>query len=184
MIKKIRWLNNDLLLGLGILPTDTPRGEKRQLERVAAHQLLAVMVGKPSAEILHNADGAPFIYGWHISISHTRSFIAILLSKRCRVGVDIEYHSNRVQRVASRFLRKDEPAANEEEMLLCWCAKEAVYKLRSSLHLTHEQLRVRLDEGSVDDLMTGDTVPFGREVTPEYVLVWSWEDDDKTLDEK
>ena len=98
MLIRTQRLSDDLLLGLWRLPADTPRGAKRQQERAAAHSLLAAMLGRPVA-ILHDADGAPRVEGHQISISHTRGFLAILLSRSRRVGVDIEYRSDRIRRI-------------------------------------------------------------------------------------
>ena len=172
MLIRTQRLSDDLLLGLWRLPADTPRGAKRQQERAAAHSLLAAMLGRPVA-ILHAADGAPLVEGHQISISHTRGFLAILLSRSRRVGVDIEYRSDR--RIASRFLRPDESASSTDDLLTCWCVKEAVYKLRSASHLAYDQMRVHLDTATADDLLAADSLSFGREITPDYVLVWTSE---------
>ena len=172
MLIRISRPADDLLLGLWRIPVPSERGQKRTLEKEAERALLKEMLGGDAPEIRHNADGAPLIAGYHISISHTRGYLAILLSERSRVGVDIEYRSDRVQRIASHFLRPDERPSTVDETLLHWCVKEAVYKLRSEAHLTHEQTRIRLAQSSVDDLSAGDTIPFSREMTPDYLLVW------------
>lgn len=174
MLIRTQRLSDDLLLGLWRLPADTPRGAKRQQERAAAHSLLAAMLGRPVA-ILHAAGGAPLVEGHQISISHTRGFLAILLSRSRRVGVDIEYRSDRIRRIASRFLRPDESASSTDDLLTCWCVKEAVYKLRSASHLAYDQMRVHLDTATADDLLAADSLSFGREITPDYVLVWTSE---------
>lgn len=177
MLLLIKTLDNkDLRLGIWRLPEAISPGSKRTVERTAAHDLLSAMLGRP-VDIQHENDGAPRVEGYHISISHTRGFLAILLSERYRVGVDIEYRSDRIQRIAPRFLRYDEPADTIGEMLICWCAKEALFKLRSSSHLTYEQMRVRTSSFLVDDLLQGDTMPFSQEITAEYTLVWVWEED-------
>lgn len=174
MLIRTQRLSDDLLLGLWRLPADTPRGAKRQQERAAAHSLLAAMLGRPVA-ILHDVDGAPRVEGHQISISHTRGFLAILLSRSRRVGVDIEYRSDRIRRIASRFLRPDESASSTDDLLTCWCVKEAVYKLRSASHLAYDQMRVHLDTATADDLLAADSLSFGREITADYVLVWTSE---------
>ena len=51
-----------------------------------------------------------------------------------RRGIDIEYRSDRVKRIRSRFLAPEEEqnidtAHEEEHLLVYWCAKEALYKL-------------------------------------------------------
>ena len=167
MLIRTQRLSDDLLLGLWRLPADTPCGAKRQQERAAAHSLLAAMLGRPV--------DAPRVEGHQISISHTRGFLAILLSRSRRVGVDIEYRSDRIRRIASRFLRPDESAGSTDDLLTCWCVKEAVYKLRSASHLAYDQMRVHLDTATADDLLAADSLSFGREITADYVLVWTSE---------
>ena len=151
MLIRTQRLSDDLLLGLWRLPADMPPRAKRQQERAAAHSLLAAMLGRPVA-ILHDADGAPRVEGHQISISHTRGFLAILLSRSRRVGVDIEYRSDRIRRIASRFLRPDESASSTDDLLTCWCVKEAVYKLRSASPPRLRPMRVHLDTATADDL--------------------------------
>ena len=91
------------------------------------------------------------------------------------MGVDIEYRSDRIRRIASRFLRPDESASSTDDLLTCWCVKEAVYKLRSASHLAYDQMRVHLDTATADDLLAADSLSFGREITADYVLVWTSE---------
>lgn len=45
--------------------------------------------------------------------------------------MDIEYFNDRVERIASKFLRKDEKAEDLDAKLVHWCAKETVFKLFS-----------------------------------------------------
>lgn len=174
MLIRISRPTDDLLLGLWRIPIPSAYGQKRGLEKQAERELLAAMLGR-EVELRHNADGAPLIDGRHVSISHTRGFLAILLSERGRVGVDIEYRSDRIRKIASRFLRPDEQPATLDEMLVHWCAKEAVYKLRSAEHLAYEQMRIRPAQSQADDFVKGDAIPFSTEITPDYVLVWAYE---------
>ncbi len=59
-----------------------------------------------------------WIEGYHISISHTLGYVAVILSRDYEVGVDIEYVSDRVNRISSRFLRDDEVFADLTEISL------------------------------------------------------------------
>ena len=96
--------------------------------------VLTEMLGyEPLVE--HNEDGKPMIEGYHISISHTLGYVAVILSRDYEVGVDIEYVSDRVNRISSRFLRDDEVFPGTTDKLIAWCAKETMYKLFSSEHL-------------------------------------------------
>lgn len=119
----------------------------RQRERVAVYALLREMTGNVAKPLQHEPSGRPFIDGFNIGISHTKGYAAVILSKYRRVSVDIEYISDRVVGIASRFLCNDELISmgideydkcsyNAKRLLLAWCAKETVYKFYSDERLT------------------------------------------------
>lgn len=171
MLIRKEQLDKDLYLGLWRIPIPERHGQKRRLEQEAERALLAEMLGGDVA-LTHNADGKPMIDGYNVSISHTRGYLAIMLSRKYSVGVDVEYMSDRVTKIASRFLRPDEQPSTTLDLLLHWCAKEAMFKLRSESHLTYEQMRVDLCKGVVHDLLAGDAVSFEHQTADGYVLVW------------
>lgn len=79
--------------------------------------------------------GKPYLVNmpYHISLSHSFEYAAVMLSKSKPVGIDIELISPKVERIARKFLRKEElafidPEHTVEHLYACWCAKEAVYK--------------------------------------------------------
>ena len=75
------------------------------------------------------ADGS-----FSISISHTKGYVAVLLSEPGkRVGIDIECYSERVRKVAHKFMREDEKKSlfkgtETWSLLLHWSAKETMFK--------------------------------------------------------
>lgn len=171
MLIRKEQLDRDLYVGLWRIPIPEGHGQKRRLEQEAERALLAEMQGG-EVVLTHNADGKPMVDGYNISISHTRGILAIMLSRGYSVGVDVEYMSDRVTKIASRFLRPDEQPSTTLDLLLHWCAKEAMFKLRSERHLTYEQMRVDLRNRVVHDMLAGDAVSFECQTTEEYVLVW------------
>ena len=54
------------------------------------HALIHIMTGDGNLVVSHNKDGRPFIDGWHVSISHTRGYAAVILSRQHDVSVDIQ----------------------------------------------------------------------------------------------
>lgn len=149
----------------------------RKREREAVSELLSKTLG--NVELRHNEAGKPFIDGWNISISHSinRSggYVAIIYSKNHNVGIDIEYRSDRIMKIANRFLRDDEHPQTVENNLICWCAKEAVYKLFSAEDLTYQQMKVSQDLSKVENLKQNVSVDIHSIKTPEYILVWTKE---------
>lgn len=123
-------------------------GNKRRLEVLCTYALLFAMKGDTSLRIEHLPSGKPLCVSaatgrrYYISVSHTNGWVALLLSEERAVAVDIEYVSDRVQRVAQRFLREDEPYTQRLDLQLCWCAKEVAYKYYSEQDLTFQEMRV------------------------------------------
>lgn len=66
----------------------------------------------------------------HISVSHCRDKVAVMLSLR-PCGIDIEQLARDFGRVSTRYITPDERALcrSEEFEAVAWCAKEALYKL-------------------------------------------------------
>lgn len=153
---------------------------RRQTEIVAVYALLHAITGRTDLVIGHNADGKPTIDGYNISISHTIGYASIIISKRKNVAVDIEYRNNRVFRIVDKFLTKQEqdmlkeliktsnpssPQTNiasqtdcydtQTALLLCWCAKETLYKYFSEEKLMFNEIQTKLktisSEGSFEN---------------------------------
>lgn len=112
--------------------------EKRRLEWTSVRVLLYTMLER-QVQISYNEQGAPLLpeyEGLHISISHTGSYVAIALSDKNKVGIDIEQvehleagKESRVERVKSRIMADDEQADTVIGLLLHWSAKESVFKV-------------------------------------------------------
>lgn len=108
--------------------------EERRKEWLAVRVLLKTMLGR-EVRIAYTPAGAPYLPGetLRISISHTRGYAAVLLAAGENPGIDIEYRSGRIGRVAARVLSGREleqlgPEPSEETLLLYWSAKETVFK--------------------------------------------------------
>lgn len=121
---------------------DKMKSSSRRMEFLVVRALLKEMLGYVPL-LQHNEDGKPLLPdGMSISISHTRGYVAVILSDTENVAVDIEYYSDRVCRVADKFIRKDENVQNLMGEILCWCSKETLYKLHSSDKLGFHEMRV------------------------------------------
>lgn len=111
------------------------KSDLRQLEWLSVRRLLREVRGVPT-QIVYNESRKPFLFNsdQHISISHSRNLTAVLLSDTRKLGLDLEYMTQNVERVAHKFLNKDEyivenKAKRNFHMYIHWCAKEALYKL-------------------------------------------------------
>jgi len=108
--------------------------EKRKVEWLVTRLLITQLIGADFT-ISYIKTGKPIIKHSeykHISISHSRHFVAIFIHKNLNVGLDIEDTTRNFNAVESRYLSKSELAfVNKNNILQClfWCAKEAIFKL-------------------------------------------------------
>ncbi len=106
----------------------------RRLEWLATRALLSALIPQ-APEIIYNDNGRPHLSdnSYHISISHTKGYAAVILSKTSIVGIDIEQYGRRVEKVTSHFMNANEkPSLYKGDhiwsLLLHWSAKETVFK--------------------------------------------------------
>jgi phosphopantetheinyl transferase len=119
-------LEEIIALGEGI-NTDNYTSEKRKKEHFASRLLVNEIC--PTKTIIYNEFGAPELNnGKHISISHSKELVAVILSDK-KTGLDIEQISEKSFRIASKFVsEKNLINLNKEKATLIWCLKEAIYK--------------------------------------------------------
>lgn len=108
--------------------------EKRKCEWLATRALIRQMIGSPFL-ISYNESGKPLLshplYP-HISISHSRDFVAVIIHQQQAVGIDIESINRNYTPITKRYLSEVElEQVNGNPWLQClyWCAKEAVFKI-------------------------------------------------------
>lgn len=162
--------------------------ENRKTEWLAVRLLLKYLLHH-EAIIAYHENGVPYLpdYPYHISISHTKGYAAVLLDKVNPAGIDIEYRSDRVLRIKSRFMNEAESGAlgdlHIEQWLVCWSAKETVFKmmrqkaadLREDIHiLSFLPNDVAADEGFLllKEMMTPASAVYRVQymITPDFVM--------------
>lgn len=162
--------------------------EKRRQEWLASRVLLKELAGEELLIAYHD-DGAPYLpdSSLSLSISHTNGYAAVLLQKQESAGIDIEYHSNRVLKIRSRFMSSKEDASvcpdhEVEHLLVHWCAKEALFKMIRQrdvdfIEHLHVEPFVYAGSGQIKavETRTGDALSYTLryEVRPDFVLVYS-----------
>lgn len=155
--------------------------EVRMKEKRTEYCLLNALTSRNDIVIKHYPLGQPYIDGYSISMSHTRGWAAMILaSTDYSVGVDIEYFSDRVNRVADRFIREDEQNDDLSHRLINWSAKESVYKMFSEEDLQYFEMRLHHFQAGpsgavvVDDLKKEKSVPVKYVLNDDYVLTWAF----------
>lgn len=160
------------------------KSESRRLEKLAVRVLLKELAGLEK-DICYLETGKPYFKdgSYNISISHTKGYAAVILSKKYPVGVDIEQLSDRVIRVKSKYISDKEYIDRDKDvvhLLLHWSAKEAIYKLLDipGIELKEEVIIGRFkpeEEGvfTADILKTNQKVEVCYCVTPDFVLTYT-----------
>lgn len=164
-----------------------PHGARRsnglQDQSTALQDQSKASQGLPVADVPmigHAASGQPLLRGYHVGVTHTKGYAALMLSKSCDVACDIEHFSDRVERIKSKFLRKDEKADDLDSLLVHWCGKETVYKLFPEDNLQFSQMRVgpfsTMSDWAceVENMKRGEKVRVDFELTMQFVLTYAF----------
>lgn len=103
--------------------------EKRKLEKLS--QVMLLQKAKIAYEnVLYAANGKPYLTnGKHLSFSHSASISSLLIDKY-PCGLDIEYPSEKIHRIASKFIhpKEQELIGRGDNIYWAWSIKEAIFK--------------------------------------------------------
>ncbi len=130
--------NEDFFLEKVMLPGNITHHHKR-LQHLAGRYLLPELFEHFPLKLIKIADTKkPFLAdeAYHFSISHCGDYVAAIVSRLNRVGVDIEVSAKKIERIKDKFL-----TAGEQELVgkidglmemqyltLAWCIKETMFK--------------------------------------------------------
>ena len=127
---------------------------KRRLERIVCRKILALLLQQNEIIITYGEHGEPLMNNLHLSFSHSGEMVAVAISGKNPIGIDIERVQDRIVALQSKFMSENELSVdeihNKEAITRIWTAKEAVYKLFSSLPLDFkEQIFVKSDSAKI-----------------------------------
>ncbi len=111
----------------------------KRLQHLAGRYLLKYLFPQFPVSLIQIADSRkPFLDddAFHFSISHCAEFVAVIVSKENRVGVDIELARPKVERIKHKFISDEEKDVYNNLSTykpinlttLLWSCKEAVFK--------------------------------------------------------
>ena len=102
----------------------------------ASIRLLLKEAGYLDADVSYDEFGKPHLNdGSFISMTHSHTFSAIILSKKDKVGIDIEKQRDRIIKIAHKFTSMSiHNVLFDRDALVCkltivWGAKESLYKI-------------------------------------------------------
>ncbi len=169
----------------------------RRMEYLAV-RAMAFEMGIQGLDIAYLPSGKPYLLtsNLSISISHTKNYVAVMLSPNQLIGVDLEYRSDRILKIRHKFMHPDEesrlkqfsnPTIETVGLLLHWCAKESLFKAVPEEGVDFaKELRIS-DFSPLDKngrfrgifLRTGNTFNIDYRVEPDFVLTCSFSTESK-----
>lgn len=135
-----------------LLTLDQFKSEYRKREWLTARVLVSqLLLSTTEINIAYNTNGKPRLVNskYSISISHTKNFVAVLLSEKAHVGIDLETIQPRIEKIAKRFINLQEEKFIETDKKMVyqhviWGTKEVLFKIYSKGELNFlENLHVR-----------------------------------------
>ena len=110
--------------------------ETRKLHWLSARALLKEFLPNENLKIVYDSNSKPFIdnSNYHISISHSHEKVAIIISNKSKVGIDIERMKHNIERLKEKFMSDEElkninGVNNSEKLYIYWGAKESLFKI-------------------------------------------------------
>ena len=150
----------------------------RRLEWLSVRALLFRLLGEHK-EVCYLPSGKPYLadYSYFISISHTKGYVAVILSDKVSVGIDIEQYGQRVHRVAHKYMREDEPVRLYKEdaaWSLFKCMDTDEVDFRRHLHIEPFELQEQGDF-TAHEYRTERKRCFRIHylLHPEFVMTWN-----------
>ena len=133
-------------MGISTLPVEGYRSELRKAQWAGVRLLLNEMMGGSVSEVVYDKNGKPHLSdnSAHISISHSREMVAVIIDEQKPTGIDIEIISPKVKRIKTKFLSDVEQhfvdrKSEVEHLLALWCSKEALYKAYGKKSLIYKE---------------------------------------------
>lgn len=112
--------------------------DKRKREELSKQKMLREIFGE-EVRWAYGENGSPYLVDRqeYVSISHSKDYLCIAVSKFEPVGVDVEQVQPRIDKLKSKFMTDNElqqlPHPSLQNLTVCWSAKEAVYKIAGNM---------------------------------------------------
>lgn len=164
------------------------KNERRRIEFLASRILLQQLLSQ-NIEIEYLSNGKPLLISpnCHFSLSHSKDFIAVIVSRNKEVGIDIEKMRDNMEHLKEKFLSEKElKAIDTSDILLLhlfWGGKESMYKMYSSFqplfteHLFLENINLETQQAigiiKQENLYKKTTIQYQQ--IENNLLVYCWE---------
>ncbi len=167
---------------LGNAVQDTQSANKENKHWLSSRLLLKEIFLQKNIRLQKDEFNKPYLFvdekPFHISITHSHHFAAIIVSETQNVAIDLERIDERVQRVSRKFVNEDErkfltEMPNVAALTIIWSAKETLYKLYGKKELDFKAHLFIKPFSATDKIITGiiRKNDFFKEVEIELVRV-------------
>ena len=159
------------------IPAKEFKSKKRRMEWLSTRCALLQTNHDKAVSIEYADNGKPFLASrkYHISVSHAWPLVCILEHDKHAVGIDIEFMTDRILKIADKFVNQDElnwmSSRNSlNELYLIWAAKEAVFKMKSASGV---DFRTQLILSKTDIQSSGNTtIQFSKDGKQEMYNIY------------
>ena len=170
LIWRIEESLDDLTVGIELTEPNQKRVDAmksilHQKGFMSIRQLLK-LAGYLDADVFYDEFGKPYLKdNNYLSISHSFTFTAIIISKKNPVGIDVEKQRDKIVKIAHKFTPIEEykTIANHEALVskltIVWGAKESLYKIygKKKLQFLHH---IYIDDFSFIDTQTTGVINY------------------------
>jgi len=161
--------------------------DQRKLEWLSVRALIKQLLDH-EIRIVYNEDNKPFLQdrSYNISISHSNKLTGILVSKKKKLGIDMEYMTSKIYNIEHKYINEYEYITNDPgkrliQLYVHWCAKEALYKICDKQEINFKRnLIIEPFEvynegriyGTVDNIFGVEKYALHYEIQNNYTIVW------------
>ena len=147
---------------------------------MSIRQLLK-QAGYEDADVFYDEFGKPHLKDKnYLSISHSFTFTAIIISKKKPVGIDVEKQRDKIVKIAHKFTPIEEynTIANHEALVskltIVWGAKESLYKIygKKKLQFLHH---IYIEDFSFIDTKTTGVIKYKGYVSSHDICFLEFE---------
>lgn len=145
-----------------VVPQRAIKNLHKRLQHLAARYLLCFLYDDFAMNRVEvTTTGKPFLpdYEYHFSISHSKNYAAVIVSKTENVAIDIEILDNKVENILHKFLSESEKQKMIETITnkgfkhlqtLLWSSKETMFKFYAKGNVDFKTM-LRIDIDSLND---------------------------------
>ena len=179
LIWKIEESLEDLTVGIELTEPNQKRVDAmksilHQQGFMSIRQLLK-LAGYLDADVFYDEFGKPYLKdNNYLSISHSITFTAIIISEKKPVGIDVEKQRDKIVKIAHKFTPIEEykTIANHEALVskltIVWGAKESLYKIygKKKLQFIHH---IYIEDFSFIDTKTTGVIKYEGHVSTHSI---------------